>query len=227
MRNLMIKSVFALAVVASALPVAAQTAYVYAVHGIPGTNGFPVDIAVDGACAVTGFTFGSVGGPLSLSAGAHTVNIYAANTTTPCSGSPALTASPTLASGNTYALVAHLTEGGSATLSGFPIDLSKTASGNGRFILHHTAAAPTVDVTVNRGDGGGKAPSTTIPGFANGAQVGAEFRPGDWYASLSVGGTPVFGPTLLTLAPKTAQLVFAVGVFPDTFTYIVKVIPIM
>lgn len=227
MRNLMMKSVFALALVASALPVSAQTAYVYAVHGIPGANGFPVDISVDGACAVTGFTFGSVGGPLSLSAGAHTVNIYAANTTTPCTGAPALTATPTLDNGKTYALVAHLTAGGSPTLAGFAIDLSKNSAGNGRFILHHTAAAPAVDVTVNRGDGGGRAPSVTIPHFANGDQVGAEFRPGDWKATLSVSGTPVFGPTLLTLAPKTAQLVFAVGVFPDSFTYIVKVIPIL
>jgi hypothetical protein len=227
MRNLIITSLFALAIIAGALPVSAQTAYVYAVHGIPGPNGFPVDIAVDGACAVTGFTFGGVGGPLSLSAGPHTVNIYAANTASPCSGSPALSATPNLAAGNTYALVAHLTEGGSPTLSGFGIDLSKTGPGAGRFILHHTAAAPSVDVTVNRGDGGGKSPSATIPGFANGAQVGAEFRPGDWYATLSVGGAPVFGPTMLTLAPKTAQLVFAVGAYPDTFTYIVKVIPIM
>lgn len=59
-----------------------------------------------------------------------------------------------------------------------------------------------------------------IPGFANGAQAGAEFR-------VTVGGTPVFGPTMLTLAPRTAQLVFAVGVFPDTFTYIVEAIPIL
>jgi len=36
----------------------------------------------------------------------------------------------------------------------------------------------------------------------------------------------VFGPTPLNLKPKTAQLIFAAGVFPDSFTYIVKEIPI-
>lgn len=155
MRNLIVTTMFALGLVTSAFPASAQTAYVYAVHGIPGDNGFPVDISVDGVCAVTGFTFGNVGGPLSLAAGAHTVSVYAANTTTPCSGGPALSAPPTLAAGKTYALVAHLTAAGSPTLTGFAVDLSRTAPGNGRFILHHTAAAPEVNVTVKRGEGGG------------------------------------------------------------------------
>ncbi len=225
MRPVITASLFAI-LLALAVPATAQNAYVYAVHGIPGENGFPVDIAVDGNCAVTGFTFGSVGGPLTLPAGPHFVAIYAANSMNPCSGSPALTANPTLEAGKTYALAAHLTADGSPTLSGFVIDLSRTQPGQGRFILHHTAAAPAVDVTVNRGDGRRNAPSTTILGFTNGDQVSAEFRPGDWNATLSVGGTPVFGPTTLTLKPRTAQLVFAVGVFPDTFTYIVKEIQI-
>ncbi len=225
MRKVITASLFAI-LLALAVPATAQNAYVYAVHGIPGQNGFPVDIAVDGNCAVTGFTFGSVGGPLTLPAGTRFVAIYAANSMNPCSGSPALTATPNLTAGMTYALVAHLKEDGSPTLSGFGIDLSRTQPGQGRFILHHTAAAPAVDVTVNRGDGKGNAPSATIPGFTNGDQVPAEFRPGDWYATLSVGGSPVIGPTLLNLKPKTAQLIFAVGIFPDSFTYIVKEIQI-
>lgn len=225
MRRVLTATLFAV-FLAAAVPATAQNAYVYAVHGIPGTNGFPVDIAVDGNCAVTGFTFGTVGGPLTLPAGAHLVQIYVANSITPCSGSAALTANPNLQAGKTYALVAHLTELRDPTISGFEIDLSKTAPGQGRFILHHTAAAPAVDVTVYRGEGNGKAPSVTVPGFANGHQVPAAFRPGDWYATLSAGGTVVYGPTPLNLKPKTAQLIFAVGVFPDSFTYIVKEIPI-
>jgi hypothetical protein len=225
MRRVMTASLFAI-LLALAVPAMGQNAYVYAVHGIPGPNGFPVDIAVDGNCVVTGFTFGSVGGPLTLSPGPHIVQIYGANSTTPCSGSAALSANPNLEAGKTYALAAHLSASGDPTLSGFEIDLSRTRPGQGRFILHHTAAAPSVDVTVYRGEGNGKAPSVSIPGFTNGDQVAAEFRPGDWYATLSVGGAVVFGPTPLNLKPKTAQLIFAAGVFPDSFTYIVKEIPI-
>lgn len=225
MRKVLTATLFAI-LLAAAVPAMAQNAYVYAVHGIPGTNGFPVDIAVDGNCAVTGFTFGAVGGPLTLPAGPHLVQIFVANSIAPCSGAAALTANPNLAAGRTYALVAHLTAAAAPMLSGFEIDLSKPAPGQGRFILHHTAAAPAVDVSVFRGDGNGKAPSVTVPGFANGDQVPAEFRPGDWSASLSVGGAVVFGPTMLNLKPRTAQLIFAVGVFPDSFTYIVKEIPI-
>lgn len=225
MRKVVVASLFAF-LIALAVPAAAQSAYVYAVHGIPGTNGFPVDIAVNGNCAIRGFAFGSVAGPLTLPAGTYNVEIFAANTVTPCWGTPALSASPLLEAGKTYALTAHLTADGNPTLSGFVLDLSMTKPGQGRFILHHTAAAPEVDVTAYRGEGNGNAPSVTVPGFANGDQVSAEFRPGDWKATLSVGGNVVFGPTLLTLKPKTAQAIFAVGVFPDSFTYIVREIPI-
>lgn len=181
---------------------------------------------MNGSCALQGFTFGSVAGPLTLPAGTYNVELFVANSANPCSGSAALSGMPMLEAGKTYALAAHLTAGGSPTLSGFVLDLSMTKPGQGRFILHHTAAAPEVDVTVYRGEGSGSAPSVSVPGFANGGQVPAEFRPGDWKATLSVGGNVVFGPTLLTLKPKTAQVIFAVGVFPDSFTYIVKEIPI-
>jgi hypothetical protein len=225
MRKLSLFCLFAFALVAIALPASAQMAYVYAVHGIPGANGFPVDIAVDGACAVTGFTFGTVGGPLSLSAGPHIVQVYVANTMNPCSGSPALSANPSLEAGKSYALAAHLTAAGAPTLSGFELDLSNLGPGQGRFIVHHTAQAPCVDVTVTRGDNTRNA--VNVPNFCNGAQIPAAFRPGDWNVTLSVGGNPVFGPTPVNLKPKTAQLIFAVGVFPSSFTYIVKTIPSM
>jgi len=57
-----------LALVSSAF--AANNAYLYVVHGIPGRDisdslnpGLPVDILVDGECAVRGLTFGNTNGP--------------------------------------------------------------------------------------------------------------------------------------------------------------------
>lgn len=208
------------------LSLAAQSAHVYAVHGIPGANGLPVDISVNSNCVVTGFTFGNVGGPLSLPGGTYNVAIHLANSMSPCGNPAVLTASPNLAAGNSYALVAHLTAVGDLKLSGFGLNLSNTAPGQGRFILHHTAAAPPVDLNVFRGEGNGRAPSVSVPGFKNGDQIPAEFRAGEWKATLSVGGQTVFGPTAIVLKPKTSKLVFAVGVFPSSFTYIVKDIAI-
>lgn len=44
MRRVIVASLFAF-LIALAVPAAAQNAYVYAVHGVPGADGFPVDIA--------------------------------------------------------------------------------------------------------------------------------------------------------------------------------------
>ncbi len=44
-------------------------------------------------------------------------------------------------------------------------------------------------------------------------------------ATLAADEDAAFGPTTLKRKPGTVRLVFAVGEFPDTFTYIVNEIP--
>jgi hypothetical protein len=122
-------------------------------------------------------------------------------------------------------IVARLTAAGAPVISVFVNDVSRTAPGQGRVVLHHTAQAPAVDVRAFRGDGKGNAPSISVPGFANGAQVPAEVRPGNWQATLSAGGAVVFGPATLNFQPNTVQLVYAIGTFPDSFTLVTKTIP--
>lgn len=218
-----------LAVASQAVP---SQAFVYAVHGIPGQNGLPVDVKVNDICALQGFTFGNVAGPLALPAGSYKVTISPANSTNPCGEHPLLEGTFDLDSGNTYALVAHLAPGAmpmdqpSAKLSAFTLDLRRPGAGLSRLIVHHTAAAPQVDVNVFRGDGSMGVPSAVIREFANGDQETAEFRPGNWRVVLSYLNSPVFGPTQIQLKPRTALVVFAAGVFPDTFTYITREIPI-
>ncbi|MCX7603027.1 MAG: DUF4397 domain-containing protein [Bryobacteraceae bacterium] len=215
-----------------ALPAAAQSAYVYAVHGIPGMNGFPVDVKVGSECVLKGFTFGTVAGPLALPAGSYTLEISAANAQAPCSNAIVLSGNYTLAAGKTYVVAAHLAPAAmpnhnpEAKLTAFGVDLSPPGPGLARLFLHHTAAAPAVDVTAFRGDGSPGTPAVTIPSFANGDQEQAALRPGNWRVVLSYQNNPVFGPTPIQLKPRTALLVFAAGVFPDTFTYIVKEIPL-
>lgn len=224
---------FALPLALTAASAFAQTATVYAVHGIPGTalggatTDLPVDVAINGGCvpALNGFNFGEIRGPLSLPApGSYTIDIKPANAITPCSEATLLSKMVDVVPGINASVVAHLDAAGSPLISVFVNDTSRTAPGQGRFILHHTAKAPAVDVSVTRGHGAGRRPSVNIPGFSNGNQVAAEFRPGNWNASLSVGDSVVFGPATLNLQPKTAQLVYAIGEFPSTFTVVTKTI---
>jgi hypothetical protein len=225
-----------LALAAAAAPALAGEAMVYAVHGIPGTalgaptTDLPVDVAVNGSCiaALNGLNFGQIRGPLALPAPAdYTVEVKPSDAMVPCSKPALLSTVVGVTPGAHASIVAHLTETGDPNLAVFVNDVSRTAAGKGRFILHHTAQAPAVDVRVFRQDGYGDSPSVSIAGFNNGAQVSAEFRPGEWQADLSVAGTVVFGPATLRLRPKTVQLVYAIGTFPDSFTVITKTIPAM
>lgn len=232
MRNLAAK--FVLAAVSICIPVFGQTAFVYAVHGIPGTalggatTDLPVDVAIDGSCvtALTGFNFGEIRGPLPLPAPAtYTVEVKAANTLTPCANPTLLSTSVAATPGANASIVAHLTAAGDPILSVFLNDVSWPGPGQGRIVLHHTAEAPAVDVNVYRGSGRGRSPAAPIPGFSNGTQVAATFNPGNWSATLSVDGSVVFGPTTVQLKPNTVQLIYAIGTFPESFTLVTKEIP--
>jgi len=227
---------FLIALIGFRSPLHAGEATLYAVHGIPGTalgaqtTDLPVDVAVNGACvgALNGFNFGEIRGPLTLPAPAsYTVEIKPANSITPCANATLLSTQAALVSGANVSLVAHLTAAGAPALTAFANDNSATAQGQGRFILHHAAQAPAVNARLFRGDGFGSSPAVEVPGFANGAQVAAEFRPGDWQATLLAGGAVVFGPATLTLQPRTVQLVYAVGIFPNSFTVLTRTIPTM
>lgn len=199
---------------------ASSGANVYVIHGIPGANGFPVDVSVNGACALPGFLFGQRVGPLSLPAGNYTIAVHAPSDG--ACGQPAAIGPVTLsfADGDNKTIIAHLTEAGAPTASVFNNDYSPTGRGKARMVAHHTAAAPAVDVVIARDYyGGGR--RMTVPGFSNGDQISAEVRPGDWQVTLELGGAPVYGPTTLTLKPFTAYEIYAVGTFPSTFQYLV------
>ncbi len=106
----------------------AQTTGVFVVHGIPAADGFPVDISVNGACAIEGFTFGTIAGPVAL-AGTFDIAIYA-DAGGSCEGTPALgPVSLTFEATKSYSVVAHLDAIGGPTASVFVNDLSALAPG--------------------------------------------------------------------------------------------------
>ncbi|MBO9327388.1 MAG: DUF4397 domain-containing protein, partial [Roseiflexus sp.] len=72
---------------------AAGSAKVYVVHGIPGRDlglqpSLPVDVSVDGACALTRFKYTNTVGPIELPAGLYNIKIHLSPSlsTPPCSG---------------------------------------------------------------------------------------------------------------------------------------------
>lgn len=213
---------------------AQNPAKVYVVHGIPGIdlglpNALPVDVAINGACAITNFQFGQIVGPVDLPADTYSVAIQLYDETGNCGGAVAIgPVDLTFEAGKIYTVIAHLTDAGAPTASLFTNDLGPTGPGNTRLIVHHTAWAPEVDVTVARdpyAPSYAKTPKLVVGDFANGDQAMADVRPGMWYVSLAPAGTgvTVIGPVPVELEPFTGYLVYAVGSLTNnTFTFIIK-----
>lgn len=225
---------------------AAATAYV--VHGIPGADlgldaELPVDINVSGVgCAIQDFRFGDRVGPIELPAGSYDITVSLADPMMPCDGTAVIELlGVELTDGVNGTVVAHRTFDGSPgpgdvlgvgiTASIFANDFSFVRPGTARLIAHHTALAPTVDVVVRRDYDDMSSPGVTVTGFNNPtstdevllSQIGADFRPGEWDVALELGGAPVFGPDTVKLRNRSATYVYAVGVFPDSFQYLVYV----
>ncbi len=204
-------------------------ATVYVVHGIPGQDlgaepALPVDVAINGACALTGFEFGQIVGPLALEAGTYDVAISLANPGTPCGNAPVIEANGLqLEDGLNYSIVAHLTADGAPTASVFVNDLS-TKKYTSRVNVFHTAAAPAVDIRFKR-NSPWWLPPTWLWDVANGEQGSVEVLYGTYGVTIFPAGTPnpVFGPATVELECDTAYAVFAVGSLTNaTFTLLVQ-----
>src|ERR1019366_3380864 len=95
---------------------AANDAYLYIVHGIPGRDvadnlnpGLPIDILVNGkSCLVRGLTFGNTSGPLTLAAATYDVQISLSNTLEPCTNPVVIDAQVALTAGQNVSAVATI-----------------------------------------------------------------------------------------------------------------------
>lgn len=193
----------------------AGMATVYVVHGINGVDlgtamGLPVDVYVSGVgCALKGFTFRQVAGPISLPAGTYNISVSLANAANPC-GNPAVIgpAPATVSAGMNYSLVAHLTAAGAPTLSAFINDVSRAKPFQGRLALAHTAFAPAVDVRV----AGLFVPPTLLKGVVNGQSASLNVPANIYQVRLNLANTSttVFS-RLLFVKPGIATYGFVVG----------------
>jgi hypothetical protein len=200
----------------------------YIVHGIPGKDlglhpELPVDVSVNGECALPGFQFGEIVGPLELPAGSYDLAISLANVQSPCSEEPVISAKGvSLASGSSYSIVAHLNEQFKPTASVFENDLwaSRYVAGLNVF---HAAAAPRVDVNLQRSNN--KRWKRSIRNIGNGESKDTLLWRGGWDVSINPAGShvTVFGPARLDLQERTVYLVYAVGSLEnDTFQLLIE-----
>lgn len=208
-------------------------AQVYVVHGIPGrdvgqaTDEFPVDIKVNGACAITGFTFGTIAGPVELPAGNYKIEISVSDGA--CGNAPVISERIIAGASENLSLVAYLREGGVPGLVKFTNYVGPLRDGKTRLLVHHTANAPRVDITLKR-----PYLAYTSYRFRNVAnayvqygQINGTINSGAWDVRIFPAGvnTSVFGPLSLNLASKKIYLVYAVGSLKNgTFTLLAKAI---
>jgi hypothetical protein len=210
----------------------AMPASVYVVHGIPGTDlgldaELPVDISVNGACALQAFPFGEIAGPVSLPAGEYDIAISLANTEKPCANDAVLQATVPFEAGESASVVAHLNEEGAPTASKFTNNLDHLRPYRLRVIAHHTANAPEVDVRFIRQElVDGRLSSRRLHEVTNGMQGFVDMRTGTWDISFRAFGDPRMevGPFTVSLdTPNTIYLAFAVGSLEnETFTVLLK-----
>ncbi len=182
-----------------------DTAELSVLHGVPGLT---VDVYVNGDLTLDDFEPGTLAGPLELPADTYTVVIAADDSTddsTPILGPVDLP----LEAGMSYTAVAHLDEGGDATVSFFTNDISETAAGEGRVTVRHTAAAPAVDIWA-----GGEPLFTNL---SNPDEVMGDVPADTYEVAVAAAGTDtvVLGPTDLPVEAGVNTIVYAWGSLDD------------
>ncbi|HSE41217.1 MAG TPA: DUF4397 domain-containing protein, partial [Acidobacteriota bacterium] len=172
----------------------------------------------NGSCALKNFQFGQIIGPISLPPGKAVVKISLAGNGSACDGTTAIgPASFNIEPGENATIIAYLTASAQPTARKFTNDESRTLGGRARLTVHHTAAAPIVDVTIS--------PKGKINSVRNTEKFTLEAPQGTAQVSISAAGssTAAFGPISFDIEKNTRYLVFAVGSLTNnTFTLLTK-----
>jgi len=227
MKKTTLFAVGALALLLTALPAAAQhQTTLYVVHGIPGAdldlpNPLPVDISLNGACALTDFRFGEITDALQVPSGRYTVRVHLADAED-CGGAVAIEQPVRLRRDESVSIVAHLDTNNALVASLFTNDVDPLRPGFARLGVRHTANAPAVDVTWGR-----KGVSTALDNLANGEQEVVNLDAKRWLARIfpATSLAKLVGPLGVRLGEGTATYLYAVGGLESgSFTLLVQTI---
>ena len=202
-------------VTAGGAQAADATGTVYVVQGAAGTA---MTISVDGKAVATAAAAKTIVGPLSLTAGDHTV---AAQSTTGGESVSATVAVP--AGGNLDAVVHRQVDPSKPpVVTTFPNDLSAVAAGSGRLVVAHTAAVGPADVRVDQ--------KVLFANIANGEALSVTVPAGKYSVDIvpaASSGPVVFGPADVPVAATALTRVFAIGVAAtSSMDAVVQVLPL-
>jgi Domain of unknown function (DUF4397) len=206
----------ALCLVLSAFSFAADSAYLFVVHGIPGRNlaaadnpALPIDILMNGDCIARGVAFSAANGPYSFTAGSYTLQISLANTLAPCTNPALIDSQVALTSGQTVSAVATLS-GGQPTLLQFTDNLSAVKPGNARFVFVQAADAPALQATLTQLDV--KNPKAFTVVASPGEEQAIIVPDGTYLVQVfAVGGSTVLTSEQIALANQSVTFSDAVG----------------
>ena len=197
-------------------------ARVVVVHGIDGRDlgldqALPVDVEVNGACALTAFTFKTITGALALPAGTYDIVVRLPGTAGPCTGAAAITATDIpLESGKRYSIVAHLSPAGAPVASLF--ETTRGRAGLARVTVRHAAAFGPVDILANG--------SVLFAGLANGQQRRESIPAGSYAIGVAPAGSGTPALALdLPVAAGGQYFAYAVGTpSRGTFDVVLEVV---
>jgi len=215
-RTRVVTQLVALCVLLAGYGFAADNAYLYIVHGIPGRDiadnlnpGFPIDVLIDSTCLARGLTFGNTSGPLSFSAGTYDVEISDANTLAPCTNPTIIDSQVTLTSGESVSAVAAI-RGGEPKLLQFTDSLSPVVPGNARVIFSQVADAPALEATLTQLNV--KSPQTFTVTAAPGTQAKIGVPAGSYLVQVTAkGSTTVLTSEQVDLGDQSVEFVYAAG----------------
>lgn len=217
LRTRVVLQLAALCFVLAAYGFAADNAYLYIVHGVPGRDisttvnpGFPVDVLINGdTCLPRNLVYGNVLGPYSFSPGTYEVLISDANTLAPCTNPPIITSQVTLSADNSVSDVLAIS-GGQPTLLQFTDQLSSVTAGNARFVFANTADATSLQATLTQ-VGVTKPKKFTVT--ASAGKEAAIIVPNGVYSVQVVlsGGTTVLASEQIGLPDQSATFTYATG----------------
>ncbi|MFZ0481693.1 MAG: DUF4397 domain-containing protein [Terriglobales bacterium] len=205
----------ALCLALGATSFAADNAYLYLVHGIPGRDiadnvnpGFPIDVLVDGNCLTRGLAFDSTSGPLTFAPGTYDVQISEANSLAGCSNPTITDSQVKITAGASVSVVAAISSGQAALLS-FTDDFTSVTPGNARFDFAQAADAPTLQATLTQV--GVKSPQTFTLTAAPGKQQEINVPAGTYLVQILAGDISVLASDEISLPNQSATFAYAIG----------------
>ena len=194
---------------------APATGTVYLVQGVADS---PMTITVDGKSVATGAPAKTIVGPLTLSAGNHTITAESP------AGTATVTASMSLTAGANVDAVIHrqVDPSKAPVITMFPNDLSPVTAGSGRLVVAHVAAVGPADVRVDQ--------QVLFANIANGEALTVTVPAGTYKVDIVPTATSapvVFGPADVPVAATKLTRVFAIGVAATkSMDAVVQVLPL-